>query len=223
MTTRIATKPKTTAEWLFQALRDDIIRGSYPAGEPIRQEEVAARYDVSRMPVREAMRRLEAEGLVIQRPHRGVVVAELDAEDALELFEIRAALEVLAVARSFPNLTDEQVKDIERAHVAMQKSSKKTVLQRHRDFHMSLYAAAGTRLQKLLVDQFDSSQRYHLRFGRPEMEVSQQDMEEHEALVRAARERDVGAATRIIQAHVGDGGVAIARSIAERQGGRAPD
>ena len=216
MSTDLASKPKTTAEWLFRELRDAIIRGAYPAGSPIRQDEVASKYEVSRMPVREAMRRLEAEGLVNQRPHRGVVVADLDAEDALELFEIRTELEALAVARSFPRLTDDQVSQIESAHRALQKSPKKQILQRHRDFHLSLYVGAGARLQKMIGEQLDFSQRYHLRFGRPEMEVSDSDMKEHEQLVAAAKERDVRVATRIIRAHVGDGGTAIAKSIESR-------
>lgn len=216
MGSELAGKPRTTAEWLFHELRDAIIRGAYPAGSPIRQDEVASKYEVSRMPVREAMRRLEAEGLVNQRPHRGAVVADLDADDALELFEIRTELESLAVRRSFPRLDETQIAAIESSHLALQKSSKKQILQRHRDFHLSLYVGAGKRLQKLIGEQLDSSQRYHLRFGRPEMEVSRRDMQEHRQLVVAAKNRDVETATRIIREHVGGGGAAIAKSIEER-------
>lgn len=216
MATTLQPRPKTTSQWLFGQLRAAIITGEYAAGEPIRQEEIAERFDVSRMPVREAMRLLEAEGLVEQRPHRGAVVAELDAEDALELFEVRAALEAVGVRRSFPKLTEEQIEAIEEAHAALEQASPDEALARHRAFHLALYAAAGPRLQKMITDQLDAAQRYHLRFGRPGMEVSEDDRLEHISLLEAARNHDVDAALNIIQSHVGGGGVMISKSIAAR-------
>jgi DNA-binding GntR family transcriptional regulator len=211
------TRPRTTSQWLFDELRAAVIRGDYKAGQPIRQEEVAEKYNVSRMPVREVMRLLEAEGLVEQRPHRGAVVAELDADDALELFEMRATLEALGVRRSFPRLNNNHIKAIEEAHQALEKARRSETVVKHRDFHLSLYAAAGPRLQKVIGDQLDAAQRYHLRFGRPGMEVSADDRREHIALVEAARRRDVDAAVKIVEKHVGGGGSSIAQSIAERK------
>ena len=76
----------------------------------VRQDELAAAYGVSRMPIREAIRVLEAEGLVISRPNRGSVVAPLDPEDAEEIFDVRTALESLALRRSIPRLSDIQKK-----------------------------------------------------------------------------------------------------------------
>lgn len=214
-------RPPSTGLWLFEQLRAAIIRGDYPGGEPIRQEDIAERFQVSRMPVREAMRLLEAEGLVTKQPHRGAVVARLDAEDALELFQIRAALEGVAVRRSFPALTDDQVGAIERAHAALEAADDTEKLARHSDFHLSLYAAAGARLQKMISDQLDAARRYHLRFGRPGMEVSDRDRREHLALVDAARRRDAKTAFDIIVAHVSDGGISISRSIVEAEERRA--
>ncbi len=216
MTTTTQLKPETISQWLFGQLRAAIISGEYPAGDPIRQEEIAENFKVSRMPVREAIRLLEAEGLVEQRPHRGAVVAELDAKDALELFEVRVALEALGVRRSFPRLSAEQIDAIRKAHAALQKAGRDDALVRHRTFHLSLYAAAGPRLQKMIGDQLDAAQRYHLRFGRPGMEVSEQDRLEHIGLVEAAANRDVDAAVNIIESHVGGGGIMISSSIAER-------
>lgn len=207
MPSRVPTRPKSTNLWLFEQLRSAIIRGDLSAGETLRQEDIAAQFHVSRMPVREAMRLLEAEGLVRKEPHRGAVVAELDPDDALELFEIRAALEAVAVRRSFPKLTPAQIESIEKAHLELEKATEKDKLLRHRSFHLALYAAAGPRLQKMISDQLDAAQRYHLRFGRRGMEVSERDRREHTALVKAARSRDVNAAVAIIESHVRDGGI----------------
>lgn len=217
MTDSSVRRPKTASQWLFDELRGAIIRGELAAGEPVRQDAIAEQYNVSRMPVREVMRLLEAEGLVEQRPHRGAVVAELDADDALELFEIRASLEALGVKRSFPSLTDEQLERVEDAHKALAKARRKDSLLRHREFHLTLYAAAGTRLQKLIADQLDAAQRYHLRFGRDAIEVSEKDAREHLELVEAARAHDVKAGLRIMRSHLAKSGVEISRSIASRK------
>lgn len=216
MAAELNRRPKLASQWMFETLREAIISGEYAAGDPIRQEELADRFEVSRMPVREAIRLLEAEGFVEQRPHRGAIVADLDADDALELFEVRAALEALAVRRSFPNLTDDQIRAIKDAHRALERARPDEALVRHRAFHLALYAAAGPRLQKMISDQLDAAQRYHLRFGRPGMEVSDRDRKDHQALVAAAETRDADKAIAIIEDHVGGGGAMIAESIAAR-------
>ena len=212
----MANRPVTANEWLFQQLRSKIISGEYEPGAVMRQEEIASRYDVSRMPVREAMRRLEAEGLVEQRPHRGVIVADLDADDAYDLFQIRAYLESYAARRSVPLLSDEQISEVRAAEAAMNKASGDALIERHRDFHLSIYAAAGQRLRRMIREQIDAAQRYHLRFGRREMEVSTADRREHRKLVKAAEKRDGDTASEILFKHVADGGKAISNSIKKR-------
>ncbi len=206
-------RPKTTSSWLFEELRADIIAGRYPAGKAIRQEEIATRFEVSRMPVREVFRLLEAEGLVELRPHRGVVVTELDEDEALEIFETRVALEILAVRRSFPRLTDEQVKAIETAHETLRNAVPKHSADLHRDFHVSLYAGAGPRLRRLVSEQLDAAQRYHLRFGRLAMEVTQQDRDDHVSLAAAAVKRNTREAVKILRAHLSRGAAEITKSI----------
>ena len=213
----VVSRPKTASSWLFQELRTAIIRGDYRAGEPIRQGAVAETYSVSRMPVREAMRLLEAEGLVEQVPHRGAVVADLDADDARELFEVRAALEVLGIRRSFPMLNDAHIENIENAYCALNEAKRGEVIDRHREFHLTLYSAAGARLRKLIAEQLDAAQRYHLRFGRNDMVVSKEDDEGHQALVQAAREGDFRTASRVIRSNMIESGKSISQSIARRQ------
>src|SRR6185437_10834525 len=101
-------RPATTATWILENVRTAILQGALEAHTLIRQDQLAATYGVSRMPIREAIRLLEAEGLVISRPNRGSVVAPLDPEDAAEIFEVRAALESLALRRSIPRLDEIQ-------------------------------------------------------------------------------------------------------------------
>lgn len=87
--------------------------GEYPAGMRLKPETIAAQIGTSRMPVREALRRLETEGLVTIRPNRGVVVAGLDIDAMREVFEMRAVLEGLAVRLAMPSLTPAILRDLE--------------------------------------------------------------------------------------------------------------
>ncbi len=80
-------------ELVREHIREAILCGAYPSGEPLRQEEIARRLGVSRVPVREALKRLESEGLVVLRPRRGYAVASLDPDEIEEIFEIRMILE----------------------------------------------------------------------------------------------------------------------------------
>src|ERR1043166_1378508 len=91
---------QTVAGMTVEALRERILRGDYPEGEPLRQDALADELGVSRIPVREALRQLEAEGLVTFSPHRGAVVSVLSLEEIAELFELRAEIECDLVRRA---------------------------------------------------------------------------------------------------------------------------
>ncbi len=214
----IQLRPKTAGGWLVDQLRDMIISGELEAGLPVRQEELAERFQVSRMPVRQALDVLAAEGWIDQRPHRGAIVRPLDSEDALELFEIRASLETLAIERSFPRLSDEQIANIVRAGQAMLDDDAGNPLL-HQAFHVALYTAAGPRLLRLVMRELEAARRY-LQFESGALAVFDQDRSEHEGLIEAARARDVAAGVGIIKAHVLEGGRGIAASLRAREIGQ---
>src|ERR1700678_2953735 len=90
-----------------EKLRDQIIRGEIPEGAQLRQDAIANQYQVSRIPVREALRQLDAEGLIAIVPNRGAVVPALSPDDVEELFSIRALLEPEVLKLSIPHLTEE--------------------------------------------------------------------------------------------------------------------
>jgi DNA-binding GntR family transcriptional regulator len=87
-------------------LREGILSGVLGGGRPLRQIEIAEEFGVSSVPVREALRQLEGEGLVVFYPRRGAVVSELSRDEVLEICEMREALELLALRKAFPNTTD---------------------------------------------------------------------------------------------------------------------
>jgi DNA-binding GntR family transcriptional regulator len=97
--------PRTVKDALVETLRDEIIRGDLVPGQYLRLEEIAARFDVSTMPVREALRDLEAEGLVTIFPHRGAIVTQLGADELQDIYDIRATLEEMATRLAVPFVT----------------------------------------------------------------------------------------------------------------------
>lgn len=133
----------TKLDLVEQLLIQSIASGEIAPGEPLRQLELAERLGISATPVREALRRLEAQGLVVRHPHRGVRVAEVEPGEMSELYIIRAALEGLAVEHAVPHLTPKDVKALEQIHERLEagraKGALKSLRKLNYDFHTKLY------------------------------------------------------------------------------------
>jgi DNA-binding GntR family transcriptional regulator len=159
--------PRTLAARAMVEIQDLILGGRFKPGDRLRIEELAGTLDMSPMPIREAIQRLEALGFVEHIPHRGARVRELSVEDMLDLYTTRIPLEVLAVRRAAAAFTDE---DAERARQALAAYEARyrdgdTVGARdaHLDFHFSLYQAAGSRwLMRLIRPLCENGERYRL-------------------------------------------------------------
>ena len=198
-------RPATTATWILENVRNAILQGTLEAHTLVRQDELAAAYGVSRMPIREAICVLEAEGLVISRPNRGSVVAPLDPEDAEEIFDVRTALESLALRRSIPRLSDIQKKQAIAALEKLEQAGGKENSAAHRAFHLSLHAAAGNRIVRLIGQHIDAADRY-LRLEATLAGTLDKDRREHRAILDATLAGDVAVATRLIEQHVTETG-----------------
>jgi DNA-binding GntR family transcriptional regulator len=131
------------ADGIAGALREEIQLGALVPGEPIRQEEVAARFGVSRIPVREAFGRLEAEGLVVVRPNRGAFVAVLTAEELREAYELRALVEGDLLTRAVTGLTTAHLARAEALHAALAADDPGEQGDLNREFHRVLLDPAA--------------------------------------------------------------------------------
>jgi DNA-binding GntR family transcriptional regulator len=172
-------------------------------GEPLRQDELAVALGVSRMPVREALRRLETEGLVDVQPHKGAVVAELSTEEIREIFEIRLLAECLMLRLSIPRLTESQ---FDRAAAIIDESEGMEDFVRrnrlNRLFHETLYAGvARRRLPVLIASLNDAIERYY-RLLLTQDEYTSRSQDEHRQLLAACRRWDVETATSLLSAHI---------------------
>lgn len=187
------------------ALRTAILAGEFAPGERLYQDVLADRFGASRIPVREALRMLESEGLVEVLPNRGARVPAFDLYEVHTQYRMRERLEPLTLAESIPNLTDAQVEAMEAIQVQIEANSDvDRFLELDREFHMTSYA--GCRSEQLLaatVRLWNSTQHYRRAF----MLLASPDRAaivnaEHRLILDAVRRRDVVDAERFLEGHI---------------------
>lgn len=204
------------ARRIATALREDIIRGVFKSGEALRQERLADMYQASRMPVRDALRGLETQGLVEISPNRGAIVARLDPLEFRELYEMRGALEVLALRLTIPELTNSQLDMIEEIQDEAERSGLRDFGALNKAFHMGLYEPCGRpRLLAQIATLNDMADRY-LRVAAIELDYTRRSHREHRALLKACRRRDEASATGCLQDHIAAAGEALFQVLSER-------
>lgn len=203
--------PRTVKDQLVDHLRDDIVRGAVEPGAYLRLEDIASRFDVSTMPVREALRELEAEGLVTIFPHRGAVVTELTADDLADLYDIRATLEAMATRLAVPRLTESTLAELaaiveridqEFGHVS-------ALVRLNHEFHSTLYAASGRRILCELNHALRYRAQHYLHAYVADSGSMSMAQGEHRAILEACRQGDAEKAAALVARHVSEVGSAV--------------
>lgn len=115
-------EPRTMHDEIVDLIRDAALRGDVELGQHLPEQELAEQMRVSRIPIREAMRQLEQEGLVVRVPNRGCFVADFTEQDVTEIFSLRATLEMMAIERATPNLTAQDIANLRTIIAAQQKA-----------------------------------------------------------------------------------------------------
>jgi DNA-binding GntR family transcriptional regulator len=185
-------------------LRAAIIGGAYAQGERLVEEEVAARFEVSRNPIREALRTLSTEGFVVIEPRRGARVASIDATRARELFELRAPLEGLVAGLAAQRRSAEQVARLGDLVAAGREAAQEQRLDElpllNTAFHEALAEAAGNELLRSTLARLSDIIRwvYAVRISRR----ATTSWEEHAAIVDAVVDGDVERARRCGELHI---------------------
>lgn len=185
---------------VFASLRELIITGTMAPGEPLRQRDLAARFNVSPTPVREALRRLEAQGLVSSDLHRGSWVADTEDEDEEEANRILAALEPLATTLAVERLTDEDLVEIRALQQRFDECPEDdpAVTTLNREFHFRIYECARSPLLLSLMRVLWQSFAHRLKLWRPHAD----SVHEHAALISALEQRNSDVAAAVIRTHV---------------------
>ncbi|WP_330208052.1 GntR family transcriptional regulator [Pseudomonas sp. AM14(2022)] len=202
-----------------ETLRSAILDGRLPCGTALRQQDLADLFGVSRMPVREALRQLEAQELLSVTTHKGAVVAPLIQGDATETYELRILLESEAMRQSIPLLTSADhalaagyIEELETQHDYSE------IGRLNRLFHMALYSKApNKRLLRLVEDGLNEEERF-LRFNLEAMGLGKLSQEDHRAMLQAVIERDVELSVKLLAQHLNRGVDVITRFLASPAG-----
>jgi DNA-binding GntR family transcriptional regulator len=205
---------------LLARLRHEILRGSMTPGLPLRQDEIAARHGVSKIPVREALLQLVAEGLVTAQPNRGFIVSQLSPQEAEEILELRAVLECEAVRVAMPNMTDA---DIAAAAGILDQAEATEALDRWSDlnweFHAALYGPAKRKRLLDMIRQVSYPTDRYIRVLIANANYRGRAEREHRAILSACEMRNADAAAALLDQHIRETGVLLAAFLNEQQSG----
>lgn len=197
-------------ESLRDALRERILNGDFKEGDALIQDAIAEEYAVSRMPVREALRQLEAMGLVAMRTHKGAVVTTIPTEEVEELFELRALLECDVLRRSIPRMTDQDIAEsrdiLQELEASYEQENMGEWGRLNWAFHRRLYLPSQ-RVQTLAILQGVNLQTE--RFIRVQLVVTQgldAAQKEHRELLHLCTLRDADRATAFLNTHILEAG-----------------
>ncbi len=208
---------RSVAERIAEVLTRRIVLGELPPGDRVGQDTVAAEFRASHVPVREAFRRLEARGLLVSEPRRGVRVAPIAPEAVREVTEMRAALEVLALREAAHALTDADLQEARLALAAEEESGDLIVWEEaNRRFHRALVTPCRMpRLLQVIDDLHQASTRYLLATWKS-LDWEPRSDAEHWAILDTLTRGDVEAAAAALSEHILAAGRALRQRLVAR-------
>ena len=204
---------KTLVETAVDALRQRIIDGEFQAGESLNQVTIAREYAISRIPLREAMRQLEAEGLLLFQPGKGAVVSGLSMSEIGEVIDLRAMIEPDILGKAIPRLTTADLEQAKRIlddyETAFKKNEIATWGEYNWRFHSTLCAPSGCSIAMGILQSL-----HHLneRYAKVQISVThwqERAAHEHREILGACRKRDRQKSTRLLKDHILSAGQAL--------------
>lgn len=214
--------PRTSlASAVADKLRAMIIHGDVQEGEQLRQDAIAADFQVSRIPVREALRQLEAEGLIKIVAHRGAVVSALSADEIEELFDIRALLECEVLKASIPHLNEADFKEAESILDTYEKAlwmkEVGTWGRLNWQFHSVLYSRANRPHFLQIIKMINNNGDRYTRLQLYLTQAFERAKTEHRQLLELCRKRDAAAASDLLERHIHNAGRMLKEFVKEHR------
>jgi DNA-binding GntR family transcriptional regulator len=205
---------RVLADWVTASLREAILHGYFELGEKLDQDHIAEELEVSRTPVREAMRRLESEGFVEVRPHHGAFIAKVSRQDIREVYEIRRLLEAEVVRQVTPLIPDSMLDELDRSLTETKAQFEAGDSGKHFEsdvyFHETLADFVENELFREVLDGLTNRVSIVRRFAQlqpgPHLVES---FKEHRAILQAMRERDPEEAAELMELHLENSAVRI--------------
>lgn len=197
---------KPLADSVYESLQSMIISGKIPLGERIIEKEYADKLKISRTPIREAIRRLSQEDLVLISPKIGATVRTVTEDDVVEIYEIRMQLEKLAVLKAIERVTDEEIKEIENLLDLTEETNRrgdvKEVVRLFGVFNTLIYSASGmNRLRDMISKLNEYTQRFR-HISIREDERREKAIKEHRLILDAIKNKDKESVDSLIKNHL---------------------
>jgi DNA-binding GntR family transcriptional regulator len=196
-------KNATTADAVAAQLRTALHQGRWPPGAPLRQEELASEFRVSRIPVREALNKLQAEGLIVVEPNRGAFVASLSAPEVNEIFDLRVLLECDALRHAIPQHTARTLRHLRALQAELDAEDDPHLwMATDAAFHEVLYAPSGRNktLEMIAVLRASVTRLYRAHLSPHTRRKGWRD--EHHAVLKAVEARQVDKAVAALTRHL---------------------
>ncbi|WP_417805394.1 GntR family transcriptional regulator [Thalassospira lucentensis] len=197
---------RTITDQVTEDLRARILSGDFPAGFQLRQDAIAGEYNVSRIPVREALQRLDAEGLVSFQPHKGAIVAQLSLDEIEELFEVRKLLECELLRHAIPRMTPADLKSVEDILMVYDESFRAGDVGKwgelNREFHDRLYQPSNRPKTLEIIRMIGNNT---VRFAQAQLALSGETdraEREHHQIFEACKAGNVDEAVGLLAAHI---------------------
>ncbi len=205
---------------VFNTLRRAILKGELEPGERLMEIALANKLGVSRTPIREAIRKLELEGLVIMIPRKGAEVARITEKDLRDVLEVRTSLEKLAIELACDRITDEEIADLKETCQAFSDSlgsdELTTMAEKDVAFHDVIFRATkNARLIQILNNLREQMYRYRLEYLK-DIEARPRLVEEHNKILDAVIRRDKESAVQLIEEHIYIQEVTVIKKIQEQ-------
>ena len=206
---------------VFNTLREAILKGELKPGERLMELQLAAKLGVSRTPIREAIRKLELEGLVLMIPRRGAEVARISEKSLKDVLEVRRSLEELAIELACQRMTEEDMQALEEAQkafkAAIDQGDAMKIAETDEAYHDVIYhSTRNKRLVQIISNIREQMYRYRIEYLKKK-ECYPQLLEEHQTIIDSIESRDKGRATQITGQHIKNQAEAVVDTIREKE------
>ena len=197
---------KPLRDVVFENIRTAIMDGTLKAGERLMEIQLAEQLGVSRTPVREAIRKLELEGLVIMLPRKGAYVASISKKDLFDILELRVGLEGMAAYYAAERITKDEIKELERISAVLKdladKKDLENMLKVDEEFHNFIFEITGNaRLKSTMLDIWEPDYRFRLKY-MSEYSSAVNIVEEHSKIMEALKKGDGDLAEKLAKEHI---------------------
>ncbi len=205
---------------IFETLRKAIVSGDIKPGERLMEVSLANQMGVSRTPVREAIRRLEAEGLVTMTPRKGTHVSELSVKDIMDVLEVRTVLDKLATELAAKRMQPAQLKALETVHkqyiACVEKENMEGAIKKDVEFHDMIYAASGNpRLVAVAGSLREHIYRFRVIYMSGSSLIAENVLNEHEEILAALKDAQNNVASDLAEKHIRNQMETIIKTVTE--------